>query len=309
MVFSSMGNAWIGPGAAIADDKTNESVPDKVDPQAPIDAHVHVWTPDTKRYPLAPGFRRDEMKPPTFTPEQLFAHARPCGVGRVVLIQMSFYGFDNSYMLDTIRRFKGIFAGVAVIDDSAQQPAMEMRRLKEQGVRGFRIYPRNLPVDQWLDGAGMQAMWKCGAEEGLAMCHLINPDALPAVDRMCGKYPETPVVIDHFARIGVDGEVRDEDVEQLCRLAKHSNTYVKLSAFYALGLKAAPYLDLAPMIRRLIDAYGVERLMWATDCPYQVQEGHLYADSIELIRSRLDSLSDGDRDWLLRKTAEKVFFS
>ncbi|HEY2838710.1 MAG TPA: hypothetical protein VGJ26_06165, partial [Pirellulales bacterium] len=57
-----------------------------------IDAHVHVWTPDTKKYPLAAGHRRDEMKPASFTPEELWKLARPCGVSRVVLVQMSFYG-------------------------------------------------------------------------------------------------------------------------------------------------------------------------------------------------------------------------
>ena len=64
-----------------------------------IDAHVHVWTPDTAHYPLAAGYKREEMKPPSFTPEELFKHAKPAGVDRINLIQMSFYGFDNSYML------------------------------------------------------------------------------------------------------------------------------------------------------------------------------------------------------------------
>ncbi len=280
------------------------------DPKAgPIDAHVHVWTPDTQQYPLAPGFRRDEMKPPSFTPEELFSHAKPCGVARVVLIQMSFYGFDNSYMLDTMRRFPGVFSGVAVIDDNAKEPQTAMRRLAKSGVRGFRIYPRNMPVDRWLDGDGMKAMWKCGGEEGLAMCHLVNPEALPAIAQMGRKYSDTPIVIDHFARIGVDGQIHETDLENLCQLAKNPRAHVKLSAFYALGKKQAPYVDLIPMIRRLLDAYGPERLMWATDCPYQVQQGHTYADSIALIRDRLDFLSAGDRAWLLRKTAEQVFFS
>ena len=31
-------------------------------------------------------------------------------------------------------------------------------------------------------------------------------------------------------------------------------------------------------------------------------------DSIELVKSKLKFLSDGDREWLLRKTAEKLFF-
>jgi predicted TIM-barrel fold metal-dependent hydrolase len=60
-----------------------------------IDAHVHVWTPDTARYPLAHGFKQEDMKPASFTPEELFRHCKPAGVGRVNLIQMSFYGFDN----------------------------------------------------------------------------------------------------------------------------------------------------------------------------------------------------------------------
>lgn len=274
-----------------------------------IDAHVHVWTPDTTRYPLAAGFHREDMRPASFTPEELLALAKPCGVGRIVLIQMSYYGFVNSYMLDTMRRFPGVFSGVAVIDEAADDPAAEMRRLAKQGVRGFRVQPRNQPVDRWLDGAGMRKMWQCGADEKLAMCHLVNPDALPAIDRHCEKFADTPVVIDHFGRVGIDGMIRASDVAALCRLARHPQTYIKLSAFYALGGKKAPYLDLLPMIRRLIDAFGVERLMWATDCPYQVQQGHTYADSIALVRDHLDGLSDGDRQWLLRNTAEKVFFS
>ena len=59
-----------------------------------IDAHVHVWTPDTAHYPLAAGHKRDEMRPRSFTPEELLKHARPAGVNRINLIQMSFYGFD-----------------------------------------------------------------------------------------------------------------------------------------------------------------------------------------------------------------------
>ena len=152
-------------------------------------------------------------------------------------------------------------------------------------------------------------MWRTGADENLAICHLVNPDSLAAIDRMCGKFPHTPVVIDHFARIGVDGVLRDNDIKQLCRLARHRHTFVKLSAFYALGKKQPPYLDLVPMIRRLLDVFGPERLMWATDCPYQVQGGQTYEDSISLIRDRIDFLSDGDRAWILRKTAERLFFS
>ena len=274
---------------------------------ASIDAHVHVWTPDTKRYPLAAGFDKERMRPPSFTPEELFARARPCGVARVVLIQMSFYGNDNSYMLDAIARHKGVFSGVARVDQE-QKPAQTMRKLAPRGVRGFRVTAAGLPPDRWLAGDGPAAMWRCGADEGLAICPLINPEFLPSLDRMCAKWPKTPVVIDHFARIGIDGQIRRKDLDNLCRLARHKNVCVKVSAFYALGKKKAPYLDLGPMIRRVLAAFGPKRLMWASDSPFQVQPPHTYKGSIDLIR-RLDFLTDDDRAWLLRKTAERVFFA
>jgi predicted TIM-barrel fold metal-dependent hydrolase len=270
-----------------------------------IDAHVHVWTDDRKRYPRARDARQTE--PERFTPQDFFQHSEPNGVRRTVLIQMSFYRFDNSYMLDAMRAHPGRFSGVGIVDTAGPDPAGAMKTLAGGGVRGFRITPGGDPQG-WLEAEGMRAMWRAGAAHRLAMCPLIDPGALPSVDRMCEKFPDTPVVIDHLARIGARGEVRDEELRALCGLARHRNLFVKVSAFYALGRKQPPYTDLAPMIRRVFEDYGPRRLMWASDCPFQVQHGHTYADSINLIRERLPWLSAEDREWLLAKTAESVFF-
>jgi predicted TIM-barrel fold metal-dependent hydrolase len=117
------------------------------------------------------------------------------------------------------------------------------------------------------------------------------------------------VIIDHLARIGVSGKIEDRDVTALCDMAKHKRLMVKIGAFYALGKKKAPYTDLAGLIERVVKAFGPERCMWESDCPFQVEGGHTYADSIDLIKSRLKFLSESDREWLLRKTAEKFFFT
>jgi len=272
-----------------------------------IDAHVHVWTDDLERYPLAEGYPREAMRPPTFTPEELFAHCRPVGVDRIVLIQMSFYGFDNSYLLDTLRAHPGVFSGVALIDHDAPHLEEQMQRLAVQGVRGFRISPRGAPPESWLDGPGYAALFAAGAEAGLAMCPLIDPSALPALERMCQRFPDTPVVIDHLCRIGAGHPLTEADVEALCAMSRHAHVMVKVSAFYALGEKKPPHDDLIPLIRRVYEAFGADRLMWASDCPYQV-DNETYDDSLSLVRDRLDFLSDDDREEILRETAERVFF-
>lgn len=278
-----------------------------MEPKNFVDAHVHVWTKDFTKYPLARGFTTSEMKPAVFLPEEILRHAGPAGVNRVVLIQMSYYGFDNSYMLDVINQSPQVFKGIAIVDWKNGTPDATMRELARKGVRGFRIYPDGAPAATWLEGEGFDKMFRCGAEENLALCPLIDPEALPALERQCRRFPDTPVIIDHLARIGMGGVIKESDVRTLCSLSQYPQLKVKLSAFYALGKRKPPHLDLATLIKRVHRAFGAQRLMWGSDCPFQV-DGETYEDSISLIRDRLDFLSIEDKEWILRRTAEKSFF-
>lgn len=274
-----------------------------------IDAHVHVWTKDREAYPVSENFSGKVIKPADFPPATLFAEQKGTDVTRTVLIQMSFYEFDNSYMVDQIASHPDRFRGVGLVDHDAADVAEKMVGLKGKGVRGFRLYAFPDRAAGWEDSAGIRTMWKTGAEHGLAMCCLTDPKALPVVHRMCGTFPDTTVVIDHFARIGARGEVDPNELDQLLALADFENVYVKTSAFYALGKKAPPYTDLGPMFGQVRDAFGSERLMWGSDCPYQVQGDHTYEASVALVRDGLDFLSDEEKENIMRNTAEKVFFS
>src|SRR5262249_47925173 len=184
----------------------------------------HIGPRETARSPPPPGVGKKALDPPSFTDEELMAVARPEGVGRVVLIQHSIYHrFDNSYLLDAVKRHPQRFRVVGMVDDHQPQPGAAMRRLLPPGGTGFRITPviRKDDPGRWLETPGMAEMWKTGAETRQAMCCLISPEHLPGVDAMCAKHAETPVVIDHFARVGYDGTIRDADLQALCRLARH----------------------------------------------------------------------------------------
>jgi len=208
-----------------------------------------------------------------------------------------------------IKLYPDRFVGTAIVDPLGADPGRAMRDLAKQGVHAFRIQPRHgkQPPECWLEPSGYAAMFSTAARTGQALSCLIDPDGFPEVDRMCRQFPETAVIIDHLGRIGVDGTIRDADVGALCALAQHRKVYVKVGAFYALGRKTPPYLDLAPLIRGVVQAFGARRCMWESDCPFQVVKDR-YLDSLALIRDRLDFLSQDDRDWLLFRTAEQTLF-
>lgn len=273
-----------------------------------VDAHVHVWPADRDKYPIAESFVGKKIEPEIFDPAILLGHQKGTGVTRTVLIQMSFYQFDNSYMLDVIKADPQRYRGVGIVDESVAGVGARMKDLGGKGVRGFRLYAFPDRTKDWADSTGIQEMWKVGGEEGLAMCCLTDPASLPVIQTMCEKYPDTTVVIDHFARIGATGTVDPGELGQLVALAAFKNVYVKTSAFYALGLKTPPYTDLAPMIRKLRDAYGSGRLMWGSDCPYQVEGDHTYAAAVALVQEKLDFLSAEEKRDIMKVTAERVFF-
>lgn len=276
-----------------------------------IDAHVHVWTPNTERYPLAEGYTKDQMSPPSFTPEELFKHTAGAGVERINLIQMSYYGFDNSYMLDVMDRYPGGFSGTAIVDPFGPDPAGEMLRLAEKRCYAFRIQPAHSkqPPESWLQPEPMEKLFAIAAEHHLALSALIRIDALPELDRLCRKYPDAPVIIDHLCLLatGDANPPSEEQIKTLTAMSRHKNAYVKIGAFYALGERNPPYLDLLPLIRSVVEAFTPDRCMWETDCPFQVVH-HSYEDSLALIRDHADFLSASDKESILRKTAARLLF-
>ena len=286
-----------------------------------VDAHVHVHSPHLEEYPLAPGFDKSDLWYPSMTPEDYAGYCRRYGTVRANLVQPTWYGLDHTYIIDCIARAPGRYVGTGVVpavsDVSLPPPDRAMLRLSERGIRAFRIRGGSARAEigrttRWLDYPGYDAMFETAANHGLALSFLIGPDDLPEIDRMCSRYPDTRVVIDHVAGIRVrDGRFPVEQVEALCRLALHRQVTVKLGPFHVLSEQPPPFLDLLPLLRRVIDAFGPNRCMWETDVggPVPMSEPEeVYAATVELVLDHADFLSDGDREWILFGAAERVLF-
>jgi predicted TIM-barrel fold metal-dependent hydrolase len=280
-----------------------------------FDAHVHIWSSNIAKYPLAPGYHSKDLEPiPSFTVEELLKHTRPAGVTAINLVQMSWFGLDHSYILDVIRKHPRTFVGTGIVPAystaALPSPDLTMVELSKGGIYAFRLTGRRNAAGvatQWMDHPGYDRMFTAAARNNLALSFLINPEDLLELDRMCTKHPEAPIIIDHICRIGAAGKIEEDGVAALCRMARHKRVMLKVGAFYALGAKREPYTDLLPLVRRAVTAFGPGRCMWESDSPYQVQKPHSYASSIALIRDHADFLSASDKEQILFGTAERFF--
>ena len=285
-----------------------------------VDAHIHAWSPDFDRYPLAPGFEPGDLWLPQFTPDDHFAYSHRVGPVRINLVQMTWYGLDHTYISDLIEADPDTFVGTgmvpAVCDVSLASPGRAMTELAKRGIYAFRVrakqtQPQWGQAERWLQQEGYEAMFATGAEENLALSFLTGPPDLAEIDRMCERFPQTPVIIDHVGGVRVkDGAIPEADLQELVRLARHPRVMVKVGPLHGLGDGRSPFADTAALVRAVVEAFGAERCMWESDSggPTMMKDPAVdYVAAVDVIR-QADFLDEAEKSLILGGTATHFFF-
>ena len=218
-----------------------------------VDSHFHVFEAGQS----VPEARYSPDYDAQFSDWQ--SAARQVGVTHGVLVQTSFMGTDNSYLLKKLQQNPDTLRGVAVVSPTAGFG--QLTDLHAQGVRGIRL---NL-AGQSHDMATWQAagsLWDAVLRLGWHVELHTDTGALPAV---LGAVPlEIPVVIDHFGKPS-SASLQDETVQAVQRrvAAASSQVYVKLSAAYRLQAGLEP----SRLAKLWLDELGAKALLWGSDWP------------------------------------------
>jgi predicted TIM-barrel fold metal-dependent hydrolase len=100
--------------------------------------------------------------------------------------------------------------------------------------------------------------------------------------------------------MGLNVQWRGKDlapgVDVLLKFARLENVAVKASCLPCYVDEPYPFPTLHPQIRRVVEAFGPERVFWGTDlsqlpCPYR--------QAVTLFTEELDFLSTSDKEWIM----------
>jgi D-galactarolactone isomerase len=234
------------------------------------DTHMHFYD---ARYPSAPDA---VLHPPDATADDYRALQTELGLERVVVVQPTTYGLDNSCQLEAMATFgdpgDGLARGVMVVDGSVS--ADELRRMTKLGVRGarFHMLPGGAIPWEMLEAVaakiapfGWHIQLQCNGRE-LAARH----DQLAALP--------TEIVIDHIGRYMPPVSTDDDSFTALLRLVEAGHAWVKLSAPYESSTEPilnddgaeTNHADVLPLIDVLVERVA-DRLLWATNWPHPGQ--------------------------------------
>ena len=247
-----------------------------------LDSHCHVFRADL---PMTPQRRYTPKY--NALPEQLGELLREHGLQGALLIQPSFLGTDNSYLLDTLSTYAQhetlSFKGVVVLDPTTIPDRQTLADMDDSGVIGIRLnlfgqaslfdYTIWKPLLTEAEVRGWHIELHCEASK---LAHI-----LPVLVRNHAK-----IVLDHLGLVtdiknctGLK-TILDQPAERL---------WIKKSATYRLNFPGNE-LELKKHVSQLTRLYrdhiGEDRILWGSDWPF-TQHEHIisYKEMVDFRKS------------------------
>jgi len=238
-------------------------------PAKACDCHTHIFG-DPRQFPLWPG---RAYTPETASTQEMAALHRALHMQRVVIVNPSIYGADNSATLFGIQAFGANARGVAVIDEKT--PDGELDTMARGGIRAIRINLTNAgQTDPAVARQRFQAALKRVEHRDWHIEMYTTLAVISGIRDLVHASP-VPVVLDHFggaqAALGVD----QPGFADLVGLVQSGNAYVKVSGAYRSST-LPDYADVKPLAQMLIAA-NQDRIIWGSDWPHphpEAQQGH-----------------------------------
>ena len=171
-----------------------------------VDTHPHVISPDTTKYPLKPlgGVQSSWSEAHSVTGEELVAAMDEAGIAKAVVVQASTaYGYDNSYLVDTVAAHPDRFTGVFAVDVLAPDAVEKIELWRSKNLTGLRLFTAGSTMQgqsDWLSDPRTYPMWQYANRTGLPVCVQMRPPGIAQLAEVLEKFPETTILIDHLAR-------------------------------------------------------------------------------------------------------------
>lgn len=274
-----------------------------------IDIHPHIISGDTERYPHSPlfGKQSDWSKERPVTPDGLIAAMDEAGVDKAAIVQSSTcYGFDNSYVVDSVAQFPARFTGVGSVDMLQPDAPERIREWAGRGISGLRLFTGGSTAafdPTTLDDRRSFSSWELCGELGLSMCIQTDPVGLAQVAGLAKRFPNVNIILDHLGRPDVTDGPPYKKASSLFGLTPFENIFLKLTPriFGDVHKGAASAGTFFP---RLVQEFGSRRLAWGSNFPASEKT---MKENLDVAKKCLECLSAEDQSWIFARTAQRLY--
>lgn len=274
-----------------------------------VDAHVHFWDPRVLRYPWLDALP-DLNRP--FAPSDYATAARAVPIEKVVVVECNCVPAESGREVAYFERLVQIeprIAGIVAFADLTDEPELPcvLERLgASPRVKGIRQNIQGQPPGFCLQSAFVNGVRLAG-HHSLTFDLCATHDQLSDVLALVEQCPDTRFVLDHCGKPAIRSRQLEPWCTHIGRLATHENVWCKLSG---LLTEADPdrwrEQDLAPYATTVLERFGADRLLYASDWPVLTLVGR-YAEWHAFTERAFADLSDTERQRVYRDNATRVY--
>jgi len=241
--------------------------------------------------------------------EMLLAQMANNSVEKTLLVQTT-TTFDNTYMLECVRRFPGRFSVVCRVDVESPSAPADLVKWSSQGAESVRLsnFHRS-PGDDPL------AIWRKAAELGMSISASGPADIFESDEftRLVETFPETTFIIEHLGGMGIFATSGEREFDpnhnqfrRVLRLADYPNTIIKIHGMGEICAAPFPYTNIPPYVEMAYQTFGPQRMIWGSDWPRVIlREG--YRNSLRFTMEQMPYCSQEDLEWIFGKTALSIW--
>lgn len=253
-----------------------------------VDAQVHTWTAGQASAHHLCG------RPDPFTTDDLLDEMRTAGVDCAVLAPPAWDPNGNEPSLRAAVANPDRFAVTGELDwRAAPDPAKVETWLDTPGMYGLRLIFNTPEKQAFLSSGRADWIW-AAAERADVPVMLLIPGGVPIAGDVARKFSGLRLCVDHLGiPRGAKDDAAFEHLPQLLALAALPNVSVKAGGLPTYSTKDAyPYPSIHGHLRRVYDAFGPERIFWASDLSRMACD---YREVVTLVTEGLSWLSDQDK--------------
>jgi L-fuconolactonase len=229
-------------------------------------------------------------------------HPRPYRLIRGGIVRSEY-----PYSLEAVRRYPGRVCYMARIDH--RDPEVDDLVADVAGNPHqlcLRVAPKE-PTGQLeaFTTGGYDRLLSAAERHGVPIM-LWVPTALDHAAAVARRYSGLGIVMDHCGILPLPrgAQVDGFPFGAVAALAEFPNVSVKISHLPALSRVGFPFPDVVPHVRRLIDCFGMRRVMWASDFT-QTRLSHSWSEAL-LYLNATNRVSLEEKRWIFAETARSV---
>jgi predicted TIM-barrel fold metal-dependent hydrolase len=230
------------------------------------------------------------------------------GVSAVRAIQtVTFYGYDNSYLIDSAKNHPDWICGVCTLDpDDPRSPGLLRQFVRRNGVKSLRSIPSNKAKS--FDDPGVRALWKVVADEGITIdLFLMQHAMVESATKMIAEFQQLTFGFCHCMDLK-PGPNLQRDLKAVLDLARFKNLHPKVDFIGTGTQRPYPCEDLHDPAMQIIRAYGAERCLWTSCYPNEIWTPKVtYAEHLRIFTEALP-LTDAERRLILGENARRIWF-